>query len=336
MKKKKVSQIIADHQHFLKRDVKGWEKMCADLRYMDLRHIKLSGVNLSGADMRGVNLSGVDLSYTNLSFCDLSGANMRSVKMIRTTANHAKMKSVSLNDAVIHNTNLMEACLDNAVLSGATIAFSMMAFASMKNATCQNVRISNVSLNYADMGGSIWCESDFCGVWVCYADMTNCDMSYSALFAIYANNSKLNGMRFENVEYDHITVINAHDTPVGMPYIPMLCPEEGSFTAYKKVSSAGKKYILVLRVPDDARRLSGSKTGYFTGWCDKAEVQKIQNLDGTPADLGEDEELCDMGLIFRKGCVTVSEKFTEDRFAFVPEGILFFLDRREAVEADTD
>jgi hypothetical protein len=60
MTQEELDKIVEQHQHWIHRDVDGWEDMKAnlseaDLRVADLRVANLSGANLSGADLRGAD-----------------------------------------------------------------------------------------------------------------------------------------------------------------------------------------------------------------------------------------------------------------------------------------
>ena len=68
MELRKISQeeldkIIENHQHWLKKDCDGWEKMRADLSYVDLRGANLRDVDLRQAIFRGADLSGANYSF---------------------------------------------------------------------------------------------------------------------------------------------------------------------------------------------------------------------------------------------------------------------------------
>ena len=57
-----LQKILENHEHWIKEDCEGWEKMRADLRGAYLRGAYLSGAYLSNADLRNADLSGAYLS----------------------------------------------------------------------------------------------------------------------------------------------------------------------------------------------------------------------------------------------------------------------------------
>ena len=83
---KTLEEILENHNHWLRKDVKDWKSMRANLsrvdlsganlRYANLGWANLKYANLSGADFIYANLSGANLRYANLSDADLRGANL--------------------------------------------------------------------------------------------------------------------------------------------------------------------------------------------------------------------------------------------------------------------
>ena len=68
---KTLNEILENHNHYLKRDVKGLASMRANLRganlrYANLRYANLSRANLRDADLRNANLDGANLRDADL------------------------------------------------------------------------------------------------------------------------------------------------------------------------------------------------------------------------------------------------------------------------------
>ena len=109
-----------------------------------------------------------------------------------------------------------------------------------------------------------------------------------------------------------------------VPFIPMACPDTGAFTAFKKASG----HIVVLEIPEDARRLSA--TGRKCR-CDKAIVIRIEETDGTTSDLTEVASDRDSSFVYEVGKMVSVPDFCEDRWQECSAGIHFFINRQEAV-----
>ena len=108
------------------------------------------------------------------------------------------------------------------------------------------------------------------------------------------------------------------------PFIPMTCPDSGSFTAWKKAHGQ----IVKLLIPEDARR--SSATGRKCR-CDKAVVVAIETVSGESAELDEIASDFDGTFIYKVGETVTEPNFCEERFKECAEGIHFFINRKEAV-----
>ena len=109
-----------------------------------------------------------------------------------------------------------------------------------------------------------------------------------------------------------------------VPFIPYACPDFGMFIGFKKAQD----HIVVLEIPEDAKRLSA--TGRKCR-CNKAKVLEIQNLDGTKADINEVRSDYTAAFIYRVGETVSVDDFCEDRWDECSAGIHFFINRQEAV-----
>ena len=111
---KTLNEILENHNHYLRRDVKGLANMranlrganlrYANLRYANLSRANLSRANLSDADLRNANLDGANLRDANLSDADLSyanlgGANLRDADLSRANLGGANLRDADLRDA---------------------------------------------------------------------------------------------------------------------------------------------------------------------------------------------------------------------------------------------
>ena len=164
---------------------------------------------------------------------------------------------------------------------------------------CDGWEAMRANLCGANLRGANLCEADLYGADLCEADLRGANL-YGA---------DLRGA--ENV-----------------PYIPIACPDAGSFTAWKKDGTG--KLIIKLLIPEDAKRLSA--TGRKCR-CDKAQVLAIENLDGTPSGEVETYSANDRSFVYKVGeTVTPKEAFCEDRWQECSSGIHFFINRQEAVE----
>ena len=110
-----------------------------------------------------------------------------------------------------------------------------------------------------------------------------------------------------------------------VPYIPMVCPEEGSFIGYKKASDK----IVKLLIPENAKRSSATTRKCR---CDRATVLAIYELDGSISNATEVASSRDSNFIYKINKEVVVDDFDEGRWNECSTGIHFFMQRHEAVE----
>ena len=110
-----------------------------------------------------------------------------------------------------------------------------------------------------------------------------------------------------------------------VPYIPYACPDFGTFIGFKKASG----YIVVLEIPEDAKRLSA--TGRKCR-CNKAKVLEIQNVDGAKANVTKVASGYDSNFVYEVGKTVSVDNFCDDRWQECSHGIHFFINRQEAVD----
>jgi hypothetical protein len=194
----------------------------------------------------------------------------------------------------------MRADLSRAVLSGAVLSGAYLSGADL----------SGADLSGADLSGAVLSGAVLSG-----ADLSGADLSGAYLSGAVLSGADLSGAYLSGVDLSRAV----------LPFIPMACPDTGSFTAYKAAS--GK--IVKLLIPEDARR--SSSTGRKCR-CDKAIVLAIENEDGTNADV---DFVCSDytdEFVYTVGKEVSEPNFCENRFIECAPGIHFFINRQEAVE----
>ena len=91
------------------------------------------------------------------------------------------------------------------------------------------------------------------------------------------------------------------------PYVPMACPDKGEYTAYKKVRD---DYIVVLHIPSYAKCSSASGRKCR---CDEADVIRIENIDGSIADVSTVYSDYDINFGYTVGETVTVENFDDNR-----------------------
>ena len=139
-----LNKIIDDHQHWLKKDCEGWEKMRADLSHMDLSYgVDLSYTNLSHANLSNANLIDANLSDTNLSYACLKGVNLSYANL-----SYACLRGVNLSYACLRYVNLRYVNLGHTNLSYADLSYANLNYACLRGADLSDANLSEVKYNH--------------------------------------------------------------------------------------------------------------------------------------------------------------------------------------------
>lgn len=232
--------------------------------------------------------------------------------------------------------------------------------------TLQDIDFTDIDLEYfcfsritfinVDFGNCTFyrCDFDNCNFVNCkfvYAVFRNCVFSVCAFNELSFKDTDFHECFIDDCDFRYVDFSSTEDylTSGGfifntdcrfndvsnLPYIPMACPETGSFIGYKKadgiVNGASKcPVIVVLEIPETAKRSSafGRKCR-----CSEAKVLRIETLDGKIVDSSvKAESTWCMGFFYEVGStVKPIDMFDPDRFYECSSGIHFFLNRQEAV-----
>lgn len=165
----------------------------------------------------------------------------------------------------------------------------------MQRAELQRADLYGANLCGANLSGADLCEANLCGANLCGADLYGANLCGASLYRA-----------------------------INIPFVPMTCPDTGTFVAWKKANG----YIVKLEIPEDARR--SSATGRKCR-CDKAKVIEIQELDGSSSELTEVASGYDRNFVYRVGKIAEEPKYDENRWKECAPGIHFFINRQEAV-----
>lgn len=252
--------------------------------------------DLHGADLRGVNLHKADLREADLHEADLRGANLHGANLYEADLSRANLYGADLSEANLRRANLREADLDKArlrgtILHGADLYKTYLREANLLKAYLREANLCEANLRRANLDSACLREADLSGV---ILDRTN-------LYEADLRKAK------------------------NIPYIPMTCPEIGSFIGWKKV----KSYIIKLQILDDSLRSSATSRKCR---CDKALVLEIEDIDGNTANIQSVSSNFDESFIYTVGKIVSVNNFCMDRFAECAPGIHFFISREEAVQ----
>ena len=201
--------------------------------------------------------------------------------------------------------NLYGANLSRANLYGANLSRANLSGANLYGANLSRANLSGANLSGANLYGANLSGADLPG-----ADLSRANLSGANLYG-----AKLSGAK--NF------------------WVPMACPDTGSFIGWKKAAlldAGGNRLghvIVKLRICEDAKR--SSATGRKCR-CDKAEVLEIQALDGSNTDDWQVVSDHDRDFHYIPGTIVSVADFDENRWEECSTGIHFFVNRQEAVD----
>lgn len=300
---------MEEHAKWLKDHKEGKR---ADLRDADLGEMDLTGMDFSYADMTGVSLSDSDLTGANLSYANLWKAFLFNANLTRTI----------LDETVLLGADFREAVLDECKGEKAQFSFAQMGNCDIKNACLKKASFLGADLYNCDFTGSDLEEAGFAGADFDYSTfvdtkLCNADLSYAkgTYWTDFAN-SDMTGISAAGANFDPEKLNGVKGL-----HMPLFCPEEGSFIAWKKCR---EEKIVKLLIPEHAQRKGNTVSNCRTS---EAVVLEIYDKDGNPVD--EAYSQCDKEFKYVKGNTVVAMEVDPKRFGDV-SGIYFVLSRADA------
>lgn len=220
-------------------------------------------------------------------------------------------KRAYLNDANLSHVYLSGANLRDAYLSGADLRYANLRGTNLRYAYLRGADLSHANLSGADLRGAD----------LSYTDLSSANLSGADLRDAYLNSADLSRSNLSGVDLSGVYLRGAKNI-----YIPLACPEKGSFIGFKKVSNG--EQIVELFIPTDAKR--SSSTGRKCR-CNKAKVISITNIDGSSCELTKVRSSYDSSFMYTVGEYVEVKNFDDNRWNECAPGIHFFITREEAI-----
>lgn len=170
------------------------------------------------------------------------------------------------------------------------------------------------------------CEANLRGANLREANLYGADLCEANLYGADLRGANLCGANLYGADLREANLRGA----INIPFIPMTCPDTGSFIAWKKAYSySGEAYLVKLLIPEDARR--SSATGRKCR-ADKAKVLSIEPIESVPVIVDKVRSKYDSNFYYQVGqCITIPD-FDPDRFHECAPGIHFFINKQEAID----
>lgn len=191
-----------------------------------------------------------------------------------------------------------------------------------ERANLSGTDLSGENLSEANLIGAYLTGANLRGAYLSGADLRGANLSEADLSEVDLSEADLRRADLRRADLRRSECI---------PYIPLACPEEGSFIGFKKAGVnllSCYPVIVKLLVLEDAKRSSATSNKCR---CSKAKVLDIQDLDGNSIE-GIAFSLYDKNFTYEVGKVVEVKDFDENRFNECTTGIHFFINRQDAVD----
>ena len=242
---------------------------------------------------------------------------------MRANLRRANLLNADLSGADLHNADLRGANLCGACLCDADLRGIDLRRADLRNANLRNADLHDADLHDTDLRGADLRGANLCGAFLLNADLSGADFHSANLLNADLSGADLHNADLRGANLCYANLMGAKN----VPYIPMVCPEEGDFIGWKKAEGNKDKVIVKLRIPSDAKRSSATTRKCR---CSKAEVIAIYNLDETEAGETTCHSDYNNSFIYEVGKTVEVTNFSEDRWDECATGIHFFINRQEA------
>src|SRR5574344_532228 len=219
---------------------------------------------------------------------------------IKELVEQAVFNKINLIDADLSDANLICANLRDADLRDPDLIGADLRGA---NLICANLESAN--LICADLRD---------------ADLIDADLRSANLICANLRGANLRGADLRGADLRSADLRGAKK----IPYIPLACPSDGVFTAWKKVNNC----LIKLEILENSKRSSASTNKCR---CDKAKVISIVDLSDTNKTITKIINTNYEPLTYEVGEIAVADEFDEDRWNECSNGIHFFINKQEAI-----
>ena len=218
--------------------------------------------------------------------------------------------------------------LDGSVKEFETLIASDLRYADLRNADLEAADLRAADLRYADLRNADLRfadlrHTDLRAVNLRAADLRNADLEAADVEHANLSRADLGHANLRNANLRDANLRNANLEDVALPHF-QICPQVGSFRAYKKVYSntfVGVELVIEVEIPADAKRTSsliGRKCRASHAITRTEDVHHYSNHS--------------LGTIYKTGEVTRADAYDDDIRVECTHGIHFFMTREEAEE----
>ena len=178
----------------------------------------------------------------------------------------------------------------------------------------KGANLKDADLSFANLEGAILIDADLYHTNLKGANLKGANLRSTCLCDVNFEDANLEGANLKGANLRGAKNIS----------IPLACPEDGSFIAWKKVQGM----LIQLEIPEDARRSSATTNKCR---CDKAKVLSITDLDGNNPINEITNTSREPYTTYKVGEMVYPDSFDEDRWNECSNGIHFFVNKQDAI-----
>lgn len=269
------------------------------------------------------------IRYDGISFKDFMSLYEQHRLYLKTKGKEGKR--LELFHTYFNKFDFSHMVLDNAVLK-----FCIINECNFKGTSLVNVDLSHSSIYYssfykANLKDGNLKNTTFLRNHFFLTNLINADISSSYISSCSFGDTIITNANFEKTVLSDTTLQSTTKDAKIFPYIPLYCPDTGSFIGWKKcyIIPELKDYpvIVKLLIPNDAKRTSAFSSKCR---CSKAKVLEIQDIEGNqltvPVYSGYDKTF-----VYEVGKTVYPNRFDDNRWHECANGIHFFVNKQEAI-----
>src|SRR5574344_531006 len=234
---------------------------------------------------------------------------------IKELVEKAVFNKINLIDADLESANLICANLIDADLEGANLIDADLRGANLIGADLESANLIDADLRGANLIGANLIGANLRGANLRSANLIDADLESANLICADLRGANLRGANLRGANLRSAKKI---------PYIPLACPSDGVFTAWKKVNNC----LIKLEILENSKRSSASTNKCR---CDKAKVISIVDLSDTNKTITKIINTNYEPLTYEVGEIAVADEFDEDRWNECSNGIHFFINKQDAI-----
>ena len=186
--------------------------------------------------------------------------------------------------------------------------------------------LRGADLRGADLRGAYLRGADLRDAYLCDADLGDADLRGADLRDAYLDDADIHGADLRGADLGGADLGDAKN----VPYIPMTCPSDGTFTGWKKVKNQLSTYLVKLVITEDCKRRSA--TGRKCR-CDKAVVSAVYDMGNNMSEVKRCVNYAyNHETEYIVGQQVTADKWDDNRWNECSHGIHFFINKQEAID----